>query len=68
MACRITNLAAFQRLVETAAVLCLVYGKFIEVWRQKEAALQNSQLTKLLLANASHESKCLSSSSRMVSG
>ena len=22
--------------VETAAVLCLVYGKFIEVWRQKE--------------------------------
>ena len=41
--------------VETAAVLCLVYGKFIEVWRQKEAALKNSQLTKLLLANASHE-------------
>ncbi|KAH0614791.1 uncharacterized protein H6S33_000427 [Morchella sextelata] len=41
--------------VETAAVLCLVYGKFIEVWRQKEAALQKSQLTKLLLANASHE-------------
>jgi light-regulated signal transduction histidine kinase (bacteriophytochrome) len=41
--------------VETAAVLCLVYGKFIEVWRQKEAALQSSQLTRLLLANASHE-------------
>ncbi|KAI9712791.1 MAG: Light-sensor Protein kinase [Bogoriella megaspora] len=41
--------------VETAAVLCLVYGKFIEVWRQKEAALQNSQLTKLLLANSAHE-------------
>ncbi|CCX07160.1 Similar to Cyanobacterial phytochrome B; acc. no. Q9R6X3 [Pyronema omphalodes CBS 100304] len=41
--------------VETAAVLCLVYGKFIEVWRQKEAALRNSQLTRLLLANASHE-------------
>ena len=40
---------------ETAAVLCLVYGKFIEVWRQKEAALQNSQLTKLLLANSAHE-------------
>ncbi|KAI1319820.1 hsp90-like protein [Xylariaceae sp. FL0255] len=36
--------------VETAAVLCLVYGKFIEVWRQKEAALQSSRLTKLLLA------------------
>ena len=41
--------------VETAAVLCLVYGKFIEVWRQKEAALQNTQLTKILLANSAHE-------------
>ncbi|KAM0322320.1 hypothetical protein ACHAQA_009610 [Verticillium albo-atrum] len=41
--------------VETAAVLCLVYGKFIEVWRQKEAALQSSRLTKLLLANSAHE-------------
>ncbi|KAK6856306.1 Cyanobacterial phytochrome B [Apiospora arundinis] len=41
--------------VETAAVLCLVYGKFIEVWRQKEAALQSSRLTRLLLANSAHE-------------
>ncbi|KAH6679485.1 putative cyanobacterial phytochrome B [Halenospora varia] len=41
--------------VEIAAVLCLVYGKFIEVWRQKEAALQSSQLTRLLLANSAHE-------------
>ncbi|MCJ1291276.1 Light-sensor Protein kinase [Xylographa carneopallida] len=41
--------------IETAAVLCLVYGKFIEVWRQKEDALQNSQLTRLLLANSAHE-------------
>ena len=41
--------------LETAAVLCLVYGKFIEVWRQKEAALQNSELTRLLLANSAHE-------------
>lgn len=40
---------------ESAAVLCLVYGKFIEVWRQKEAVLQSSQLTKLLLANSAHE-------------
>jgi light-regulated signal transduction histidine kinase (bacteriophytochrome) len=40
---------------ETAAVLCLVYGKFIEVWRQKEAALHSSQLTRLLLANSAHE-------------
>ena len=41
--------------IETGAVLCLVYGKFIEVWRQKEDALQNSKLTKLLLANSAHE-------------
>lgn len=41
--------------IDTAAVLCLVYGKFIEVWRQKETALQNSQLTKILLANSAHE-------------
>lgn len=41
--------------IETAAVLCLVYGKFIEVWRQKETAVHNSQLTNLLLSNASHE-------------
>jgi light-regulated signal transduction histidine kinase (bacteriophytochrome) len=41
--------------IETAAVLCLVYGKFIEVWRQKEAALQSSELQKLLLANSAHE-------------
>ena len=41
--------------IETAAVLCLVYGKFIEVWRQKEAVIQNSQLTRLLLANSAHE-------------
>ena len=41
--------------IETAAVLCLVYGKFIEVWRQKEAALHKSELTKLLLANSAHE-------------
>lgn len=30
-------------------------GKFIEVWRQKEAALENSKLTRLLLANSAHE-------------
>ncbi|KAL8947238.1 MAG: hypothetical protein Q9222_006462 [Ikaeria aurantiellina] len=41
--------------IETAAVLCLVYGKFIEVWRQKEIAVQNTQLTRLLLANSAHE-------------
>ncbi|KAI4289291.1 MAG: hypothetical protein L6R35_001441 [Caloplaca aegaea] len=41
--------------IETAAVLCLVYGKFIEVWKQKEQAVQNTQLTRLLLANSAHE-------------
>lgn len=41
--------------IETAAVLRLVYGKFIEVWRQREAALTSSKLTSLLLSNASHE-------------
>ena len=41
--------------VETAAVLCLVYGKFIEVWRQKEAVMESSKLTRLLLANSAHE-------------
>ncbi|KAL4888392.1 GAF domain-like protein [Aspergillus ambiguus] len=38
--------------IETAAILCLVYGKFIKVWRQNECS---SQLTKLLLANSAHE-------------
>jgi len=42
-------------LVETASVLCLVYGKFIEVWRQKAATTKTSQLNHLLLTNASHE-------------
>lgn len=41
--------------IETASVLRLVYGKFIEVWRQREAALTSSKLTSLLLSNASHE-------------
>jgi signal transduction histidine kinase len=41
--------------LESAAVLHLVYGKYIEIWRQKEAALQNSQITRVLLANSAHE-------------
>ncbi|CAO1630767.1 unnamed protein product [Parajaminaea phylloscopi] len=41
--------------LETASVLCLVYGKFISVWRSKEAAMQVNQLNRLLLSNASHE-------------
>lgn len=38
--------------LETAGVLALVYGKFIEVWRSKA---QTKKLTSLLLSNASHE-------------
>lgn len=41
--------------LETAAVLCLVYGKFIQVWRQKEAVVHRSRLTRLLIANSAHE-------------
>ncbi|KDQ58691.1 hypothetical protein JAAARDRAFT_176751 [Jaapia argillacea MUCL 33604] len=41
--------------LETAGVLALVYGKFIEVWRQKENSLQTNKLTELLLSNAGHE-------------
>ncbi|KAJ7578685.1 hypothetical protein C8J56DRAFT_968782 [Mycena floridula] len=41
--------------LETAGVLALVYGKFIEVWRQKETALNATKLTSLLLSNARHE-------------
>ncbi|KAK0464731.1 uncharacterized protein EV420DRAFT_1061466 [Desarmillaria tabescens] len=41
--------------LETAGVLALVYGKFIEVWRQKESPLQTNNMTNLLLSNASHE-------------
>lgn len=41
--------------LETGSVLSLVYGKFIDVWRQKEAAVHTNQLQSLLLSNASHE-------------
>lgn len=33
----------------------LVYGNFIRVWREKEAALHESRLKRLLLLNLSHE-------------
>lgn len=29
--------------------------KFIEVWRQKENALQTTEMTDILLSNAGHE-------------
>lgn len=41
--------------LEIAAVLSLVYGRFIEIWRQREAVLRSSQFTRVLLANSAHE-------------
>lgn len=41
--------------LETASVLSLLYGRFIEIWRQKENAGQNNKMTRLLLQNSSHE-------------
>lgn len=41
--------------IETASILAFLYGRFIEVWRQKELAVQKSRLTRLLLRNSSHE-------------
>ncbi|KAJ5638953.1 CheY-like superfamily [Penicillium longicatenatum] len=41
--------------METASILCHVYGEFIKVRRQKEAIMQNPQLTTLRLANSAHE-------------
>ena len=40
---------------EVAAVLQLVYWKFIDIWRQRDAAVQSNRLKNLLLANVSHE-------------
>lgn len=33
----------------------LVYGNFIRVWREKEAALRDTRMKRLLMLNASHE-------------
>jgi signal transduction histidine kinase len=41
--------------VESAAVLSTLYGRFIEVWRQKEAIVQRNRLTRLLIRNTGHE-------------
>ncbi|KAE8453730.1 hypothetical protein EG329_009241 [Mollisiaceae sp. DMI_Dod_QoI] len=41
--------------METAVVLGLLYGRFIEIWRQKESASQSNRLTRLLIRNSSHE-------------
>lgn len=39
---------------ETASVLSLLYGRFIEIWRQTESSGHN-RLTRLLIKNTSHE-------------
>jgi hypothetical protein len=45
--------------VESAAVLSTLYGRFIEVWRQKEAIVQRNRMTRLLIRNAGHEGEGL---------
>lgn len=40
---------------EVGTVLQLVYWKFIEIWRQRDEAVQSNRLKNLLLANVSHE-------------
>ncbi|PSN69838.1 phytochrome-2 [Corynespora cassiicola Philippines] len=40
---------------EAAGMLFLVYGNFIRVWRQKEQALAETRMKRLLLVNLSHE-------------
>ncbi|CZT46010.1 related to phytochrome [Rhynchosporium secalis] len=41
--------------VDSAAVLSTLYGRFIEVWRQKEAIVQRNRLTRVLIRNTGHE-------------
>ncbi len=44
-------------LVLRAKYAWVVRYQFIEVWREKESALQAKKLTNLLLSNASHEGR-----------
>lgn len=41
--------------LENTSILSLVYKSFTEIWQQREAAMQGTQLMKLLLANCAHE-------------
>ncbi|KAJ5983562.1 CheY-like superfamily [Penicillium waksmanii] len=38
-----------------ASILAMMYRTFTNIWQEKEAAMQNDQLLKLLLANSAHE-------------
>ncbi|QSZ32338.1 hypothetical protein DSL72_001912 [Monilinia vaccinii-corymbosi] len=41
--------------VESAGVLSALYGRFIEIWRQKEAIVQQNRMTRLLIRQAGAE-------------
>ncbi|KAL3426371.1 hsp90-like protein [Phlyctema vagabunda] len=41
--------------LESASILSLLYGRFVEIWKQKESASQNTQMTRLLIRNSSQE-------------
>lgn len=42
--------------IENIAVMAqLVYGSFIRVWREKEVAVKETRLKRLLLHDASHQ-------------
>lgn len=48
--------------IENIAVMAqLVYGSFIRVWREKEIAVKETRLKRLLLHDASHQGKTRSS-------
>lgn len=47
-------------LVDIATVIGLLYGTFFKTWRQKEAMEESSRVKRLLISNASHEGRFLS--------
>ncbi|KAK3375611.1 phytochrome-2 [Lasiosphaeria ovina] len=49
-----TSMAWTPEQADIAAVAQLVYGNFIRVWREKESAVKESRLKRLLLHDASH--------------
>ena len=43
--------------MEVAAIVQLVYWRYIDIWRQRDAAVKSNKLKNILLANVSHEGK-----------
>ncbi|TVY20684.1 Cyanobacterial phytochrome B [Lachnellula arida] len=41
--------------LDSATTLSTIYGRFIDVWRQKDSIVQRNRLTRLLIKNAGHE-------------